>query len=103
MKTESQTLELAQTILDQIKFGDRYALGAWGATHFAAISESQEFQGGLTFQIKALKLTGWVKICLRWLDDYTILFIDENREVVKTCEGVYCDQLVEVIDWIEGR
>ena len=40
------TMEIARTILNQIKFADRSALMAWGATNFAAISESKEFQGG---------------------------------------------------------
>ena len=76
---------------------------AWGATNFAALSESKEFQGGLVFKVNGLTHQGWVKICLRWVDDYTIVFINRNREVVKTFEGAYCDMLVPVIDWIEGK
>ena len=43
------------------------------------------------------------KEALRWVDDYNIIFINRNREVVKTFEGAYCDMLVPVIDWIEGK
>jgi hypothetical protein len=70
---------------------------------FCAISETEEFQGGLSFQVNGLTHQGWVKVCLRWADDYTIIFIDENRKVVKTFERAYFDMLVPVIDWIEGK
>lgn len=101
--SETNTMEIAKTILEQIKYADRSALWAWGATNFAAISESKEFQGGVAFQVNGLTHKGWVKVQLRWVDDYTITFINKKREVVKTFEGAYCDMLVPVIDWIEGK
>lgn len=103
MTTSTRTMEIAQTILEQIKYADRSALLAWGAKNFSAISESKEFEGGLAFHVNGLHHKGWVKVCLRWADDYTIIFINKNREVIKTFEGAYCDMLVPVIDWIEGR
>jgi hypothetical protein len=103
MNITSRTMEIAQTILEQIRYTDRSALMAWGAKNFSAISESKEFQGGLAFQVNGLIHKGWIKVCLRYVDDYTIIFITENREVVKTFEGAYCDMLVAVIDWIEGK
>lgn len=103
METTSRTMQIAHTVLEQINYADRSALMAWGAKSFSAISESKEFKGGLSFQVNGLKHKGWVKICLRWVDDYTIIFINKNREVVKTFEGAYCDMLVPVIDWIEGK
>ena len=103
MSTETNTMEIAKTILGQIQYADRSALMAWGAQNFAAISESKEFQGGVAFQVNGLTHKGWVKVCLRWVDDYTIIFINKKREVVKTFEGAYCDMLVPVIDWIEGK
>ena len=103
MDTTSQTMAIAETILEQIQFGDRYALWAWGATNFLALQETKDYQGGLEFQVNGLVLKGRVKVCLRWVDDYTIVFINQNREVVKTTEGIYCDMLVPVIDWIEGK
>lgn len=103
MSTTTQTMEIAQTILDQIKYSDRSALMAWGAKNFAAIGESKEFQGGLAFQVNGLTHQGMVKVCLRWVDDYTIIFVNKKRETVKTFEGAYYDMLVPVIDWIEGK
>lgn len=103
METQSRTMEIAQTILEQIKYGDRSALMAWGARNFCAISQTNEFEGGLVFQVNGLKFRGWIKICLRYVDDYTIFFINKKREVVKTVDGAYCDNLVPIIDWIEGK
>ncbi|MEI7594130.1 MAG: hypothetical protein WCK02_00160 [Bacteroidota bacterium] len=103
MNEDNRTMGIAKTIISQIKFTDRSALMAWGAQHFAAVSESKEFQGGVSFQVNGLVHKGWVSIKLRWVDDYTIIFTNRKRDVVKTLEGIYCDQLVEVIDWIEGR
>lgn len=103
METTSQTMAIAQTILKQIQFADRSALWAWGAANFVALKESDIFQGGLEFQVQGLTHQGWVKVCLRWVDDYTIIFINQNREVVKTTEGIYCDMLVPAIDWVEGK
>ena len=96
-------IEIAKTIMEQIKYTDRFALMAWGATNFTAIEESKEFQGGLMFKVNGLTHQGYVKVCLRWVDDYTIYFIAKNSEVVKTFEGAYCDMLVQVIDWVEGK
>lgn len=103
METTARTMEIAQTILEQIKFTDKWALMSWGASNFAAISESKEFEGGLTFRINGHNEIGWIKICLRWVDDYTVFFINKDRELAKTVQGVYCDMLVDVIDWIEGK
>lgn len=102
MSTTSRTMVIAKTIMDQIKYADRLALMAWGAKNFAAVSESKEFSGGLSFQVNGLKHKGWVTIKLRWVDDYTIIFTNKKRDVVKTFEGAYCDMLVPVIDWIEN-
>jgi len=103
METSSRTMKIAKTIINQINYADRSALIAWGANSYCAISESKEFEGGVSFKVNGLVHKGWVKVCLRWIDDYTIIFINKNREVVKTYEGAYCDMLVPVIDWIEGK
>ena len=107
MNTETQntsiTMEIAQTILNQIKYTDRSALMAWGAKGFTAQLESKEFQGGVKFLVNGLKFKGIIRIMLRWVDDYTLTFTSVSGKEIKRFEGIYCDQLVEVIDWIEGR
>lgn len=97
------TMEIANTILKQIKHVDAWALAAYGAKSFAAVSETKERVGGLSFQVNGLKHKGWATIHLTHVDDYTIIFTNRKREVVKTVDGVYCDQLVSILDYIEGK
>jgi hypothetical protein len=100
---KSNAMEIAQTVLTQIKYLDRSALMAWGAKSFCALSETDTRKGGLGFQVKGLTHKGWVTVELSWLDTYTVVFTNRNRKVVKTLEDVYCDMLVDVIDFIEGK
>jgi hypothetical protein len=44
-----------------------------------------------------------VRIQLKWIDTYTISFLNKNGEVVKKVEDVYCEMLVDVLDYIEGK
>ena len=99
--TTTDTMELARTIINQINATDKWFLPAVGATNFAAISEKNGFAGGLEFQVNGLKHKGWIKIRLTWADNYTISFINKNREIAKRVEGIYCDELIEVLDWVE--
>ncbi len=101
--SETQSLSIANEILSQIKCLDRAALMAWGAKNFLSLPESKEFQGGVRFNVNGLTHKGLVIIELRWLDDYTVSFISKSGELVKKVENVYCDMLVEIIDFIEGK
>ncbi len=100
---ENQSIQIAQTILDQINYFDRSALMAWGAKSFCSLSETKERIGGLSFQVNGLTHKGWVTIELDWMDTYTVIFTNRSREIVKRVEGVYCDMLVDIIDFIEGK
>jgi hypothetical protein len=97
------TMEIARTIINQIKFGDRMFLMAVGATNFACLSVTKERVGGLEFKVNGLVHRGWCKIELKFNDTYRILFVNKKREVVKTVDECYCDQLIEVLDYVEGR
>ena len=100
---ENQAVEIAKTIIQQIQYGDRWFLPAVGAKNFIALPESKEFQGGVRFNVNGLKHKGLVKIELRWVDDYTVSFLSRTGDLMKQVEGVYCDMLVEILDWSEGR
>lgn len=100
---ETQSIEIAQTILKQIQVGDRWFLPSIGAKNFIALPESKNYQGGVRFKCNGLKHKGIVEISLRWVDDYTIIFLKSSDEEIKRVEGVYCDMLVDVLDWVEGR
>jgi hypothetical protein len=100
---KNTSVQIAQTILNQIKYLDKNALMAWGAKSFCAISETKTRAGGLSFQVNGLTHIGWVTIELDWLDTYKVVFTNRKRAVVKTIEGIYCDMLIDVIDYIEGK
>lgn len=100
---ENESVQIAKTIIQQIKACDFWFLGAIGAHQFVALPSSGEFQGGVRFRVNGIKHKGYVSIELRWVDDYTIKFLSRAGEVVKTTEGVYCDMLVDILDWVEGR
>lgn len=96
-------MEIARTILEQIKYGDKWALMAYGATNFIALQETKDFQGGVKFKVNGLKHKGTVMVQLKWIDTYTITFVNNNGVTVKEVEDVYCDTLVDVLDYIEGK
>lgn len=96
-------MEIARTIIEQIKYSDKWALMAYGSKNFVAMQESKEFQGGLQFQVNGFHFKGTVRIQLKWIDTYTITFISKKGEVVKEVEDVYCDMLIEILDYIEGK
>lgn len=96
-------MEIARTILEQIKFGDKWALMAYGATNFIALQETKDFQGGVKFKVNGLKHKGTVMVQLKWIDTYIITFVNNNGVAVKEVEDVYCDTLVDVLDYIEGK
>lgn len=96
-------MEIAKTIIEQIKYADNWALMAYGSKNFMALPESKDFQGGLQFQVNGFKHKGTVRIQLKWIDTYTILFISKKGETIKKVEDVYCDMLVDILDWIEGK
>ncbi len=97
------TMEIARTILNQIKFGDRMFLMAVGATNFASLSSTEFRMGGLEFQVNGLLHRGWCKIELKFNDSYRIIFVNRKREIVKKVDECYCDQLIEILDYVEGR
>jgi hypothetical protein len=103
METQTPTLAIANEIVRQINVCDRMALMAYGARKFQALPESKEFQGGIRFLVNGRTHKSWVLIQLRWVDDYTLIFLSKTGELVHKIEGIYCDQLVDALDWVEGK
>ena len=100
METITRTKQISNTIIEQIKYADRFALMRWNSSRFLTVPESNEFQRGISFYVNGLKFKGFVTIKL-WVDDYSITFMNRRKVIVKTFEGAYCDILVPVIDWVE--
>ena len=72
-------MEIAKTIIEQINYGDKWALMAYGSNNFISLPESKEYQGGLQFQVNGFQHKGTDRIQLKWIDTYTIIFINKNR------------------------
>jgi len=94
-------VQLSNTIIDQIQSADVWALGAYAAQDFKVLLTTDEYIGGLQFSCNGYNVKGKVTIQLSWNDTYTISFYNRNNNLMKTVEGVYCDQLVGVLDFIE--
>jgi len=90
-------MSIAQTILAQIKTIDPRATWAWGAKDFVAT------KNGLLFKSSGMvKWKGYVHITLdEGQDLYDIEFYKMRgvkRTVAAKVEGIFADQLVELID-----
>jgi hypothetical protein len=99
------SLEIANTILDQIRAADRAALMAWGANKFVALSEEKVGEnfslGGIKFNVRGLKYTGTVVVRLMANDTYRIEIGRPYKGQFKTKMVVpeaFCDNLMDVID-----
>lgn len=90
-------MNVAQTILSQIKMLDRRALMAWGAKDFVNMSD------GLKFKSSGLvRWKGYVYIQYdKGYDLYNIKFFRiRKHEIIvdKEVQGVYVEDLVRIID-----
>lgn len=92
---------IAQTIRNQIKAIDFWALPSYAATDFKSLTETDQREGGLEFKVSGRSFIGKVLIELTWADEYRISFIRDDETVEKVTDHIYCDQLVEVLDCIE--
>jgi hypothetical protein len=104
-------LEIANTILDQIRATDRMALWAWGAKDFMALNGSDDKAkevslGGVQFKVNGAKHKGTVVVNLMANDTYTVTIgsVRKGEWKVKTItDDVYCDNLMEIIDGLIER
>ena len=90
-------MSIAQNILAQIKALDPRAIWAWGAKDFVAT------KNGLLFKSSGMvRWKGYVHITLdEGQDLYNIEFYrmrGVKRTMAATVEGIFADQLVELID-----
>lgn len=64
----------------------------WGARGYAALHQTPEREGGLSFRVDRIKFQGRVEVELAWNDTY-IVKVGKSRH-----PNVYCDMLTEIID-----
>lgn len=93
--------DIANTIIQQITYTDKWALPAYGANSFKVVPSSDKHLGGVSFNVNGLHHKGAVQIVLAFNDTYIIEFMDNRSEVIKSVDGVYCDMLVGVLDYVE--
>jgi hypothetical protein len=91
------SMSIAKTIVEQIRYMDRWALGAWGAKNMIAHAK------GLSFKTSgAVKWKGTVTVTLdEGKDLYVVKFTrlrKLNVVVDKIMEDVFVEDLVSVID-----
>lgn len=109
----ARAMEVAKTIIDQIKAQDRWALAAWGAQKFVAVpgylaaDDEVVNNPGIRFHVNGPKTKrgSRVVIALNPMDTYDIVLghIYSSRwKVDKVVSGVYFDQLVGVLDELIG-
>lgn len=96
---------IRQTVLEQIRAFDPWALMAYGAEGYQTLPESDMYQGGVSFRVNGLVYVGLVEIALMWNDTYRIrTFGQDMRRQEDEVNEVYFDMLVEILDrLVEGR
>lgn len=112
-QTKSVTVEIAKTILAQIKSYDQMLLWACGARNFTALSEeklgSGNYQlGGVQMDVSGLKFKGKVIVRLIANDTYTVEIgylskVSYKWNIKKSVPDIYSDQLGEIIDSLVER
>lgn len=101
--SEPKELFVVNTIVSQIMAIDKWALPSYAAQNFDIMMGDEDYQGGLKFDCNGYKVKGYTTIQLSWDDTYTIDFYGKDGSLMKQSKGVYFDQLVEVLDYIEEQ
>jgi hypothetical protein len=97
---------VATIIRDQIRALDPRAMMAWGTKKL--ISNPKDKLGSLILSVGGcpkVKQRAFIRIALDFNDTYIIeayRIRGVDKKVIAYHEGIYCDQLVEVIDEILG-
>jgi len=84
--------QVAQIIRQQLYAGGRIKVFTWGANAWRA---GENF---LHFRVTGKLFRGVVRITLNSMDLYDIKLMKVSGEVVKEINGIYNDQLTDVID-----
>ena len=93
--------QIAETIMQQIRATDKWAMGAWGARERVILNQTSERRGGLMFRVSGSKLRGKVTIELTYLDTYNVTsyrFRNHQAHVVSAATDIYCDRLMDTVN-----
>lgn len=101
MSNQTQTLQIATTIKQQLFAFGKTKVWSWGARGWSCGQIAETKESFLAFRVSGLKFKGIVKVILTWADTYTVQFIkmEKGLEVVKKeISNVYFDELTDKID-----
>ncbi len=84
--------QIALIIRQQLFAGGKIKVWSWGANAWRA---GENF---LHFRVTGRLFRGVVRVTLNSMDTYDIKLMKVSGEVVKEINGIYCDQLTDVID-----
>ena len=87
-------MTVANTIWQQLKAGGVIKLMSWGVETKKLVGDVDS----LTFRVHARRHKGFVKVTLNSMDLYDVQLITFGGELKKEINGLYFDQLTEVID-----
>lgn len=90
--------KIAKTIIEQIKWSaDLNVILSWGISEKKALYFEEKATLGLN--VNGFLHQGWIYISYdEGNDTYQIRLLNENNEVKKVVEDVYCDMLGNIID-----
>lgn len=97
-------MQIALTILQQIKAFDGTILLRYNADQFKVLSETDKREGGISFTINPYpNPKGIVKIDIEldWRDEYRVSFVGADNVVRKMVKNVHFPELVPVLSWVE--
>ena len=93
---------IAKEIQRQVMIPSKMVVMSWGVNEWRVLPEGKleggYCLGGLSFRVRGHHLKGHVCIHLMGDDTYTIRFLNVRMREVKKLEGIYCDQLQDLID-----
>ena len=103
---------IAITIKEQLRYNDYLRPARWAARDYCIIGEGDHGEGvgkvqaGLSFKVsgtKNLMRGGYVAVYLNWDDTYSVRVVrvrGSDMKLISLKNGIYCDNLGEVIDEI---
>ena len=91
IELKNRSIEIANTIRQQLLGLGQIKVWSWGANSWKAISNR------LYFKVQGFKFKGVITINLMGNDTYTIRFI-KGQKIVKEFTDIYFDEMVDLID-----
>jgi hypothetical protein len=88
---ENQSLQIAQTIQQQLFAFNRNVVYSWGAHAWTVVKD------GLSFKVQGFLFKGTVRITLTPYDTYKVELI-KGKKVEQEYNDVYFDELTYIID-----